>query len=195
MMNSSVNGFACPCCRNEMVKKPVEEWAEAESDYEDWENSGQHIPISRQETTTGNEETVELEEGEIVTTEFEDFVYAQRHQELLFNIPYVYGSLRMFTQRLEEEEPEQEQDIEVEERKIREECEEYERKMLDCCIRKLTNKGITMEDMVKTILHSSFGGTVYDEAYYKVYGYLSASIKNIEQHYNRDIIYRVFHRN
>jgi len=185
MMNSSMNGFSCPCCRSEMVEEDDEEEQDFETDIQrgwreitDMVNANEGL--RRQFTTLGNEDTMEFEEGEIEETEFERFVAIQRKDEFVREVPYILGSFRMFTQRIEGEEPEEEQDVDAEERERNEKEAEINTRILKNIMRRVTNKTITPEELVKAILYQSFKPD-YRETYYKVFGKFKGAIMSATQ--------------
>lgn len=194
MMNTSKNGFACPCCRSNMAINKDDNINYNEITDDDFEDEDDYATrrrsnITRQTTTMWNDnDTTELEEGEIRLSDFDNFVSKQYREGLRKNIPYILDTFRLFYQRIEQEQVQEEEEEDIytyDEKLVIQECETREtdsykyKDTLNRCLQSLIKKGITQEDMVASMLYGSFNHNNYIEDYYKVRGKLFSTLRTI----------------
>jgi hypothetical protein len=167
MQNAMHNGFGCPYCRTEMTYTNKNTNI-IEDDYYEMENDN-------------NNEDIELEEGEIIRTEFQEFVDRQNFRDEMRDLPYSLTSFRMFQQRIQGEEVEEELDEELQDRLDEERRER--RNMRDAnIIIEAVSRFVTKEDLIKSMLYGSFGHETHQEVYMKAYGKVKGTIISINRY-------------
>lgn len=175
MENVMHNGFGCPYCRSDMVDKPIINRNVIEQEYEYIDEN----------------ENMELEEGEIVRTDFQEFADRQRFHDEMHELYYSLTSFRMFQQRIEGEEPEEEEEEELRERLDMERRDRKNQRDAEYIITSVsTNNNITKEDLIRAILYGSFQNQGHHlDTYFKVYGKIKGTImaRSVYNQVNRPI--------
>lgn len=169
MQNAMYNGFGCPYCRSDMVDKPIINTNVIEQEYE---NEEEYEDEDEEEY-----ENIELEEGQIFRTDFQEFIDRQHVNDKIHKLYYSLTSFRMFQQRIEGEEIEEE---EIEELRERLEIERRDRKqrnanyIVDTIV---NNNNITKEDLIRAFLYGNFQHEgQHQDTYLKVYGKIKGTI-------------------
>lgn len=165
MQNAMHNGFGCPYCRTNMVNKPKPEFINVvEQNYENI-NENENIEL-------------ELEEGEIVRTDFEEFVDREFYADKIRGKYFVLTAFRMFHQRIEGEEPDEYTEEELDDLEANIETRSLLRsiKESNAIVQSILNKNISKEDLIKSMLYGSFGHALHQETYFKIFGKVKASI-------------------
>ena len=163
MQNAMHNGFGCPYCRTEMVQKPIVNSNVIENDnVSDYDG----------------DDLYELEEGEIIRSDFGEFVDRQQFHDDMNGISYCLTSFRMFQQRIEGEEIEEEEIEELRERLDMERRDRRNQKNADILVSRIVNNNnITKEDLIQALLYGSFQHEGHhQETYFKVYGKIKGAI-------------------
>lgn len=163
MQNAMHNGFACPYCRTDMANKPKLE--------------KNHI-IEQEYEYINDNENMELEEGEIIRTEFEEFIDRQFYINKMSGNHFVLTSFRMFQQRIEGEEPEEYTEEELDDLEANTESITFTRIMNEenILIQSILNKNISKEDLIRSMLYGSFDHEMHQYNYFKVFGKVKAII-------------------
>lgn len=169
MQNAMHNGFGCPYCRTDMTNKPKPE----------------KIHVIEQEYEYINDaEDMELEEGEIFRTEFQEFVDRQFYIDKIHGKHFVLTTFRMFQQRIEGEEPEEYTEEELDDLEANTESQSFTRNLNEAnnIIQSILNKNISKEELIRCMLYGSFGHEIHQEIYFKVFGKVKASILGKARH-------------
>jgi hypothetical protein len=165
MQNVLHNSFGCPYCRTEMVDKPI-----VNSIVIDYDDDDLRLE--------------ELEEGEIIRSDFEEFVDRQHFHDEMNETSFCLTSFRMFQQRIEGEEIEEEEIEELRERLDMERRDRRNQKNADILVSRIVNNNnITKEDLIRALLYGSFQHEGHhQETYFKVYGKIKGTIIGRNRH-------------
>ena len=180
MMNASINGFSCPCCRSEMTKKNVKtnrsRIQEPSPDMQVDTNTlqrGYRVStrinvVEEYEDDDEDEEDEVLEIGDQIeddviavaslptmmhASQFEHEMHRIRRNDCFANVHYTFASFRMFMQRVEGDEVEEEGFFQAEERERHKNVDEEDKKRFNVVLDAVNKRGLTKEDLVAALMH------------------------------------------
>lgn len=217
MMNASINGFSCPCCRSEMAKKKVktnrsriqepspdmqvdtnmlqrgyrvstrmnvveeyEDDDEEDEDEEDEDDEDYDNLVENFDDVVAVGGSLDRLNGVPVTNRFYHEMQMIFRNECWADVPNIFTSFRMFMQRVEGEEVEEEGYFQAEEREGRVVEEAYIKRKFGMILNAVNKRGITKEDLVETLIQEWIAPD-YKKTHGKVKGAFFAAKTNLDQ--------------